>query len=156
KAASAFSHGGMVMKVKFGYRKLTKEQATSGEFGPKGLRIQKLVEKTPIIQEMRRRILDNQAPSAVVQWLEDEGVEPPPYAKEWTTRVLIALLRDPILSGRRRFRVVTSKLIYGTGKPRRLRNPEPPEQQEVPSLAHMTPEEQAEIISVLDERARTI
>ena len=38
----AFHHGGMVQKVRFGYRKLSKAEAASGLFGPKGLRIAKL------------------------------------------------------------------------------------------------------------------
>lgn len=37
KATHAFANGGMVMKVKYGYRKLTREEAQSGQFGPKGL-----------------------------------------------------------------------------------------------------------------------
>ena len=41
KATHAFIGGGMVMKVKYGYRKLTDEEAQSGQFGPKGLRIAK-------------------------------------------------------------------------------------------------------------------
>ncbi len=35
----AFRQGGMVQKHRLGYRKLTKEQAASGAFGPIGLRI---------------------------------------------------------------------------------------------------------------------
>src|SRR5579863_2695829 len=56
-ATHSFHCGGMTMKIKFGYRKLTKEEAASGQFGPKGLRVAKIAECTPIIREMRRRIM---------------------------------------------------------------------------------------------------
>ncbi len=51
----AFFQGGMVQKILPGYIKLTKDQANSGQFGPKGLRIAKVSEYTPIIMEMKRR-----------------------------------------------------------------------------------------------------
>ena len=57
-ASYAFQRGGMVQRIRFGYRKLTKEDAESGKFGPKGLRIVKLSEDTPIIHEMRRRLME--------------------------------------------------------------------------------------------------
>ena len=52
KASFSFEHGGMVLKVKFGYHKLSKEEAASGEYGTPGLRIAKLSEWTPTIEEM--------------------------------------------------------------------------------------------------------
>ncbi|MCE9531923.1 MAG: recombinase family protein, partial [Planctomycetes bacterium] len=48
KATYSFEQGGMVLKVRFGYRKLSKEEAASGQFGTPGLRIAKLPEWTPI------------------------------------------------------------------------------------------------------------
>ena len=57
KATYSFSKGGMVSKVKFGYRKLTREEAASGKFGPVGLRLAKLDRDTPKIHEMRLRVL---------------------------------------------------------------------------------------------------
>lgn len=36
KATFSFNEGGMVLKVRYGYRRLTKEEAATGEFGPRG------------------------------------------------------------------------------------------------------------------------
>src|SRR6185437_9253089 len=41
-ATNSFHQGGMVGKIRFGYRKLTKDEAASGHFGSKGLRIAKV------------------------------------------------------------------------------------------------------------------
>ena len=75
KATHAFAKGGMVMKVKFGYRKLTKEEAESGTFGPKGLRVAKLSEWTPTVVEMRRRVLAAQGGfTKLCDFLNDEVI----------------------------------------------------------------------------------
>ena len=37
-AKGELHHGGMVLKTRFGFRKLTREEANSGNFGPAGLR----------------------------------------------------------------------------------------------------------------------
>ena len=110
-ADQSFSRGGMVAKVKFGYRKLTEQEALRGDFGPVGLRLMKLVECTPLIEQMRQRILRNESPATVARWLRDEGVSPGPYVTGglWTDRVVEALLRDPILSGQRSFRKFVHK-----------------------------------------------
>lgn len=68
-ADNSFHHGGMVGKVRFGYRKLTKEEADSGQFGTKGLRIIKMEECTPVLQEMKSRILSGHSYAAVADWL---------------------------------------------------------------------------------------
>lgn len=47
QAAYAFQRGGDAKKVPFGYRKLTKEEAASGVFGPIGLRLAKIDELFP-------------------------------------------------------------------------------------------------------------
>jgi len=62
KATYSFSKGGMVSKVKFGYRKLTPEEAASGKFGPVGLRIAKAGGDTSKIREMRSRMLSGTKP----------------------------------------------------------------------------------------------
>src|SRR4051812_45109500 len=51
-AHHSFHKGGMVQKVRFGYRKLTEQEAASGEPGPRGLRIARVPECTPVIREM--------------------------------------------------------------------------------------------------------
>lgn len=155
KASYTFSRGGMVLKVKFGYRKLTKEQAESGEFGPKGLRIAKLPEDTRHIKEMARRLLKLASYPAIAEWAEDEGIPPGPYVQsgKWTGRLVKDLLSDPVLSGHRRFRRTRSTLVFATGHYRSDKNPEGPETQEYPELAHLTDAEHAEVMAIIRARA---
>ena len=154
KATFAFHQGGMVLKIRYGYRKLTKEEAASGQFGPKGLRIAKIVECTSYIHGMRLRVLAGDSYPVVADWLNDEGVDPGPYVTggKWTGRLVRDLLRDPILSGRRQFRKEVSQLIYAKGKNKPKTNPNPPEMQDFVELAHFTPEEHHELLAVMDER----
>ena len=142
-AKHAFEKGGMVQQVKYGYRKLTAEEADSGEFGTKGLRIAKHSDCTPIICAMRERVMRTSNFEAVADWLVEEGVPPGPNVRNerWTGKLVADLLRDPILSGTRRFRQVLYKPTFETGKHRREKNPEP-ETKEYPELAHMTCNEQ--------------
>jgi site-specific DNA recombinase len=156
KATYSFSRGGMVLKIRYGYRKLSRDEALSGQFGPKGLRVAKLPECTPIIRAMCERILRGDSPTAVADWLNDEGIAPGPYVTsgKWTRKLVSALLRDLILSGTRTFRKVVHKQIYGTGKHRRLPNTQGPDMQTAPELAHLTPEEQAVVIAALNARDR--
>jgi hypothetical protein len=144
----------MVTKVRFGYRKLTAIEAASGQFGPKGLRIAKRPEETPIILAMRDRVLRGDTYVAIAEWLNSEGIPPGPYAtsKRWTDKLVRELLRDPILSGTRTLDDVIGKPIYKTGKTRRRPNPAGPETEHVPELAHMSQEEQQELWRVMDER----
>jgi DNA invertase Pin-like site-specific DNA recombinase len=156
KATYSFSRGGMVLKIRYGYRKLSRDEALSGQFGPKGLRVTKLPECTPVIRAMCERILRGASATAVADWLNEEGIAPGPYVSsgKWTHRLVVALLRDPILSGTRTFRKVVHKQVYGTGRHRRLPNMEGPEMQVAPELAHLLPQEQAEVIAVLDARGK--
>lgn len=153
-ATYSFHRGGMTLKVKYGYRKLTKEEAASGQFGPKELRIAKIAESTPIIAEMRRRVMNGANYVAVAEWLIAEGIPPGPYvtSKKWTGKLVRELLRDPILSGMRTFRDVVHKVIFKTGKHKRRPNPDGPETEIVPELAHMTREEQVALWDVMDAR----
>src|SRR5262245_55909927 len=50
KSAAAFLKGGMLQKYRYGYRKLSKEEAASGQFGTVGLQMAKVPEATPIIR----------------------------------------------------------------------------------------------------------
>ena len=69
----------MVLKVPYGYRKLTSEEAASGQTGPVGLLISKLSEATPIIQGIRQRVLSGDSLSAIAAWLNDSGSRLGPY-----------------------------------------------------------------------------
>jgi site-specific DNA recombinase len=154
-AVHSFKAGGMVTSYRFGHRKLTKEEANSGQFGPRGLRLAKVPEATPIIRELRDRILHGDSCTALAQWLEDEGIKPGPYVRKgkWTARLVESLLRAPILSGTRRFRDVIYEPVFKTGKYRRRRNPEP-ETESYAELAHLTREEHQEVVDCLDGRRR--
>lgn len=153
-ATHAFHRGGMVQRVRFGYRKLTQEEADSGQFGPKGLRIVKVPEQTPIIREMRERIMRGDHYEAVADWLNDNGVSPGPHVKngKWTGKLVEDNLRDPILCGIRTFRDTLYEPVFRTGKHRRRKNGEP-ETEKYPELAHMSEDEYRELMTVMDARA---
>lgn len=154
KATHTFSRGGMVLKVKYGYRKLSKEEAATGKFGPQGLRIVKVPEANEYLHRMRILVLRGVSYERIADWLNDEGVPPGPYVTggKWTGRLVIELLRSEILSGCRQFRTEISKLIYRKGKNKPRLNPKPPEMKEHPELAHFTPEEHRELIAAMDVR----
>src|SRR5262249_8298781 len=138
------------------YRKLSQEQAASGEFGPtKGLRIAKMPEVTPVIKTMRQMIMDGAAYAAVAGGLNDEESAPGPYATKAkrTGRLVENLLRDPILHGTRTFGDVTSQAAFRDGKRTRKRNPKGPETENYPELAHLSAEEHASLLAVMDARA---
>lgn len=149
KATFSFARGGMVAKIKFGYKKLTREEALSGAYGPVGLRISKRSESTPTILEMKRRLLSHISAEAIADWLKADGIDPGPYAEQWSGQLVLELLTDPVLSGRRQFRCSVSKLIYKTGIYKARPNPKPPEAECYPELAHMTEAEQQEILDFL-------
>lgn len=154
-ATFSFHRGGMVQKVRFGYRKLTKEQAESGRHGPKGLRIVKLAKCTPIIREMKNRVLKGDFYEDIAEWLNEEGIAPGLYVKSgiWRAKLVIDLLRNPILSGRRTFREFMCTPIFKTGKHRREKNPKP-ETEDYPELAHLTHKEHDKLLKVMDQRAK--
>ena len=154
KADYTFVRGGMVMKVKYGYRKLSKEEAAGGKFGPAGLRIAKVDECTPVIREMRRRVMRGDSYILVAEWLGGETVPVGPYVTggRWTARLVEDLLSDPILSGRKRFRTNVHRLVYGTGKHRCEPNPAGPDVREYPELAHLTIDEHSSLLAVIAAR----
>ena len=148
-----FLRGGMVMKVRFGYRKLTKEEADSGQFGPKGLRLAKIPECEPIIREMKRRAERGDSYPMIATWLTNEGIAPGPYVKSsrWTGPLVNSLLRFSGLSGTRKHREIIHQRIFKTGKFKRKKN-ENPEQTYYAELAHMSVDEQQALKQVMDAR----
>jgi hypothetical protein len=146
----SFHSGGMVLRLKFGHRKLSKEEANSGLYGPKGLREAKVPKATPIIHEIRRRLMETRSPAAVVDWLDREGIKPGPYATRgtWSVPLLQSLLCDPKLHGVRSFRRTVYVQIFKTGKFRREKNQDP-EFEFVQELAHMTLEEQMSMLATV-------
>jgi DNA invertase Pin-like site-specific DNA recombinase len=154
----AFPAGGMVMKVRPGYKKLSKEEAASGKFGPKGLRIMKDPEWTPIFEELCKMVVkQRKSGTRLATWLNAQS--PPvltgPYAmrETWNQKLILDLLRDPILYGLRQFRKVTGQMLYRTGKSKRRKNPEP-QKIHVPELAHITEAQWREMNQILDELGR--
>lgn len=156
-ALHAFRKGGMVTKVKFGYRKLTKEEAESGRFGPEGLMIAKVSDDTPTIRAMKDCYMRGSSYEAIAQWLNTERIPPGRYveSRKWTGGLVKDLLTDPILSGRRTFRKTICEPIYRTGKHRQRKNPDP-ESEVYPELAHFTVEEQEELLEAIAERTREL
>ncbi len=154
-SSKTFSEGGMVMKVRYGYRKLTKEEAATGTFGPAKLRIAKAVEATPVIQQLRRLVVEQKKEGrALAYWLNTQLPPIPtgPYSKsdEWTAQMVMGLLTDEILYGKRQFPKVIHTPINRSGEHRRSKNPDPPSNL-YPCLAHMTKEEFDEMNAVLEQ-----
>lgn len=101
---------------------------------------------------MRVMRLEGTSYEAIADWLIDERVPTGPYAtkRRWTGKLVEALLRDPILSGRRQIRVEASRLEYGSGKHKRKDNPRPPERKDWPELAYFTVAEHEELLAIMD------
>jgi len=137
-ATHSFHNGGMVQKTRYGYRKLTEEEAASGQFGPRGLRVAKRPECTPVIREMMDRVMRGEKYAAVAEWADAEAIKPGPYVESgrWTARLVVSLLDDPILSGTRTFRDTICRPIFRTGKHKATKNAEP-ETEHYPELAHL-------------------
>lgn len=152
-ASHSFKNGGMVQLVKFGYRKVSREEAAAGVAGPIGLRIAKCPQDTPVIRQMRDKVLQGDSYNTIARWLDECGIKPGPYAKlgYWTGRLVEDLLRNPLLSGLRQFGRIHSKLLFSSGKHQRKRNLNP-ETTYYSELAHLTPEEHKELIEVMDAR----
>ncbi|MCA9091994.1 MAG: recombinase family protein [Planctomycetaceae bacterium] len=153
-AENSFNQGGMVLKVKYGYRKLSKEEARSGQFGPVGLRIAKNPDCTPIIAEMVDWAIAGESYQLIAERLNDRQISPGPYVTKqlWTGRLVDEFLHDPILYGKRRFRRTLSKMVFATGRSRRLKNPNSPLQQTYPGLAHISREKFEELHLALESR----
>lgn len=153
----AFHGGGNVQKIKYGYTKLSREQSASGEFGPVGLRIAKVAEATPIIRKMREILMTkvdgNYGYVPVLDWLIENKVPPGPYVTggEWSQPTVKCLLTDPILIGVRRFRRLVFTRIRKSGLFRREVNPDGPETEHYPELAHLTDDEFMSMNEVIDE-----
>ncbi|HSZ59740.1 MAG TPA: recombinase family protein [Tepidisphaeraceae bacterium] len=163
-ASQSFERGGMVGRIRFGYRKLTEKEADSGTFGPRGLRLAKVPATTPIFDAMRQMIAKSLVPgeqpcggTELARWLNDEGpdgkgVPPGPYVKsgKWTDHIVLNLLRDPLLYGLRQYPKVKHQTLFKTGKHRRSKNATPQQMYYV-ELAHMTQEQWEQMNKALDE-----
>lgn len=149
----AFQKGGNVMKVKYGYRKVSAEEARRGDAGSPGLRMAKLPEATPVIRQLRDIVMTTRSWSAALDWLGREKVEPGPYVTSgrWSTNVIRDLLTDPILKGVRQRRRIIHDRSNEKGILTRKRNPNGPDECEWPELAHLTKEEFDSLQKVIAE-----
>jgi site-specific DNA recombinase len=154
-ATHNFQRGGMVLKIPFGYRKLSKEEA-AGQPGPLKLRIARCDKLEPVIREMCDRVLRGESYGVIADWLNDSGRSPRPYATsgQWSAATVKALLRKPLLHGERTLREVVHIPSY-EGEPSRIeRDPTKTERSEHPELAFLTREEHERVFAVMDARAR--
>ena len=94
--------------------------------------------------------METQIPTVVVDWLNEQGIQPGPYVEngKWTVANLKGVVCDPKLHGTRLFRHMISTQIFGTGGFKRQPNPEP-ERNYVPELAHMSLEEQTSMLAAV-------
>lgn len=152
-ATFSFKNGGMVQKIRFGYRKLSKHEADLGQFGPKGLRLAKVCEWTPVIREMWAKTIAGWDYESIADWLRHNGIPTGPYSKcgRWTGVMVKNLLEDDILWGQRTFQRTIYTRILRTGKFKRKKNPKP-ETEYVPELAHISQEEHATLKQVMLRR----
>ena len=148
-----FLRGGHVTRVIFGYKKLTQEETDSSEFGTKGLRLAKLPESTPAVLQMKDMTMNGSSYEAVATRLNDESVPTGPYAKgeHWTGKMVIAYLRHPLLHGERQRSRYRSMKMRTKKRTKRWMDPNPLVKV-YPELAHLTPEEHAELIVEMDRR----
>ena len=71
----------MVQKIRYGYRRLSADEAALPSSVPRIFRIARRPECTPIIREMMDRIMRGDPYASVADWLDAEGIEPGPYVK---------------------------------------------------------------------------
>lgn len=145
-AEYAFERGGQVTKVRFGYRKLSREEAASGQFGPANLRIAKLSEWTDTIREMASWVCSD-TPKASWEDLADRAnrlsIPTGPYAdsEKWTGPLFQTFISNQILGGYRTFRNTVSRQLLKTGEREVKKNKNGPIVKHYPELAHLTPNE---------------
>ena len=149
----AFDRGGQVTRAIFGYRKLSAEEAESGEHGPQGLRLARLPDCTAIIKGMRDRVMLGETYAGIADWLNDRDIPTGPFVKRqtWTGKMVIAYLRHPLLHGERQrslHKIVKRRSQKGT---KRSINPNPMVKV-YQELAHLSREEHAELIAEMDRR----
>lgn len=150
KSTTAFEQGGEVGKVRFAYQRVSREDATAGTYGTQGLRVRRLGEWTWVFFEIKRRFQERQKPFEVIAWMNSQRIPTGPYATSgrWTLNLLRSNLEHPGLHGTRQFGREISVLVFGTGAFRREANAEP-KSRYVPELAHMTREEQEEMLALV-------
>src|SRR5207249_1859826 len=95
-AVFSFRNGGNVQKIKFGYRKLPREEAASGNYGPVGLRVAKLSDLTETIKQICEKVKDLEnyrSYDDIAHCLNDAGISPGPYCfqAKWTGPLVASL-----------------------------------------------------------------
>lgn len=157
-AVFSFRKGGNVQKIKFGFRKLSREESLSGEFVPVGLRIAKIEKLTDTIKQICAKVKDIEnfrSYDDIADWLNESGVAPGPYSRngKWTGTLVATLVQDDALAGFRAFKKVSHVRIFSTGKYKRQRNAVP-EKIHYPVLAHLTVAEFEDVQQAVRERAK--
>jgi Recombinase len=146
----------MVTMVLFGYRKLSKDQADLGEFGPKGLRIVKDPNCTAVIRQMGARVQAGESYAQISDWLNDSDIAPGSYvrSRKWTGKLVREFLMSELLHGERVFRKTLYSTEFRTGRKRRSQNlPDQYMRKTSPELAHFTSEEHAVLLAIMGGRA---
>lgn len=154
-ATFSFKNGGMVQKNTFAYKKLTRDEAQSGQFGPVGLRLMKDTDWEDIVRLMVAWFLRGAQYAWIADKLNELGVPPGPYVKSgrWNARVVADFLKSELLGGHRKFPDTLHERIYKTGKHKRKRNPTP-ERTHYPELAFLKPKTYQRLRSEIEKRTR--
>jgi hypothetical protein len=106
----------------------------------------------PIYEQWFRKLRDSPNCSAVADWLNQEGIPIGPFSrrKTWSGAMVRRLTRNPLLKGTpaRGFRHTVKH--HETGRRIAVKNPQGPQFQEFPHLAHVTAAEWDQVNALLD------
>lgn len=145
-AEFAFERGGQVMKVRFGYRKLSRVEAASGQFGTPGLRIAKQPEWTETIRQMASWV-HSEAPhyswEDMANMANRLGIPTGEFADSdiWSGPLIQTTICDRIMGGYKSYKKTVSRQFLRTGKRERRKNKDGPLVKHYPELAHLPPDE---------------
>jgi DNA invertase Pin-like site-specific DNA recombinase len=142
-----FLQGGVVQTTVFGFIKPPGAK-TDAE-------LQKDPAAQPIYDEMFRRLEEGANYSEIADWLEEQKVPLPPYARSsrWTCSLVTQLIHNPILKGLRVRNKKMSKRVNQTGRRKSVTAPASERlERHCPHLAFIEPARYDRLIQALDQR----
>src|SRR5262245_13612860 len=140
-----FQQGGVIQTVVFGYLKPDQAKTDAD--------LRKDPNAEPVYEEMFRRLEDGASYAEIADWLNEQKVPLPPYARSsrWTCALVSRLIHNPILKGVRVRNQKLSKRVNQTG--RRKSVPAPASERlerRCPHLAFLEPARYDRLIRMLD------
>lgn len=142
-----FTQGGVVQTVIFCYAK--------AEGCEKDEQLTKISEMEPVVEEVFRRLEDDQSYSEVADWLNSQGVPTGNWCrrKTWTGAMVRRIVFNPILKGARVRNRRISKRVNKTGRRKSVKaSPEELQTRLCPHLAFVTAERYDRLIRKLEAK----